>query len=102
MQEQKEAQLYEKIIDYGVPVLSINRLHPRYFGAVLPELLTHYGRSYSDGGLLVFLEFGGFLLGVLSMPAFSRRFSRRSTITMAFGLLLSMITIVMLPLGLWP
>jgi FHS family glucose/mannose:H+ symporter-like MFS transporter len=68
------------------------------FGAVLPELLTHYGRSYSDGGMLVFLEFGGFLLGVLSMPAFSRRFSRRSTITMAFGLLfLAMITIVMLP-----
>ncbi|MBA2943481.1 MFS transporter [Paenibacillus sp. CGMCC 1.16610] len=68
------------------------------FGAVLPELLTHYGRSYSDGGLLVFLEFGGFLLGVLSMPAFSRRFSRRNTITTAFGLLfLAMMTIVMLP-----
>lgn len=68
------------------------------FGAVLPELLAHYGRSYSDGGMLVFLEFGGFLLGVLSMPAFSRRFSRRNTITMAFGLLfLAMIIIVMLP-----
>lgn len=71
------------------------------FGAVLPELLDHYGRSYSDGGMLVFLEFGGFLLGVLSMPALSRRISRRSTITTAFGLLfLAMIFIVMLPP--WP
>ena len=35
------------------------------FGAVLPELLAHYGRSYSGGGILVFLEFGGFMLGVL-------------------------------------
>ncbi|NOV00073.1 MFS transporter [Paenibacillus planticolens] len=71
------------------------------FGAVLPELLAHYGRSYSDGGLLVFLEFGGFLLGVLSMPALSRRISRRSTIITAFGLLfLAMIAVVLLPP--WP
>ncbi|OPH60247.1 hypothetical protein BC351_17265 [Paenibacillus ferrarius] len=71
------------------------------FGAVLPELLAHYGRSYSDGGLLVFLQFGGFLLGVLSMPALSRRISRRSTLTSAFGLLfLAMVCIVLLPP--WP
>ncbi|MGO4270413.1 sugar MFS transporter [Paenibacillus sp. TAF58] len=71
------------------------------FGAVLPELLAHYGRSYSDGGLLVFMEFGGFLLGVLCMPYLIRRISRRSTITTAFGLLfLAMIVIVLLPP--WP
>ncbi|SDP12410.1 MFS transporter, FHS family, glucose/mannose:H+ symporter [Paenibacillus sp. yr247] len=71
------------------------------FGAVLPELLAHYGRSYSDGGLLVFLEFGGFLLGVLSMPSLIRRISRRSTITTAFGLLFfAMVAVVLLPP--WP
>ncbi|GGA09059.1 putative glucose/mannose:H+ symporter GlcP [Paenibacillus marchantiophytorum] len=71
------------------------------FGAVLPELLAHYGRSYSDGGFLVFLQFGGFLLGVLSMPAMARRISRRTTITTAFGLLfLAMVSIVLLPP--WP
>ncbi|MCY9694963.1 MFS transporter [Paenibacillus alginolyticus] len=71
------------------------------FGAVLPELLAHYGRSYSDGGLLVFMEFGGFLLGVLCMPALIRRISRRSTITTAFSLLFfAMLAIVLLPP--WP
>lgn len=71
------------------------------FGAVLPELLAHYDRSYSDGGMLVFLEFGGFLLGVLCMPSLIRRISRRSTITAAFGLLFfAMIAIVLLPP--WP
>ncbi|WP_205516901.1 MFS transporter [Paenibacillus sp. SYP-B3998] len=71
------------------------------FGAVLPELLAYYGRSYSDGGLLVFMQFGGFLLGVLSMPFLIRRINRRSTITTAFALLgISMFAIVLLPP--WP
>ncbi|NOU65710.1 MFS transporter [Paenibacillus sp. LMG 31461] len=68
------------------------------FGAVLPELLAHYGRSYSGGGMLVFLQFGGFMLGVLAMPTLIRTISRRSTITMAFCLLF----IAMLAIGLLP
>lgn len=68
------------------------------FGAVLPELLAHYDHSYSGGGLLVFLEFGGFLLGVLAMPALIRRLSRRRTITMAFlFLFIAMVAIALLP-----
>ncbi|MFC5447518.1 MFS transporter [Paenibacillus aestuarii] len=68
------------------------------YGAVLPELLAHYGQSYSDGGLIVCMQFGGFLLGVLSMPALIRRLSRRSTITLAFSLLAAaMFAIVLLP-----
>lgn len=71
------------------------------FGAVLPELLAHYGRSYSGGGMLVFLQFGGFMLGVLAMPTLIRRISRRSTITMAFCFLfIAMIAIGLLPP--WP
>ncbi|WNR45705.1 MFS transporter [Paenibacillus roseipurpureus] len=68
------------------------------FGAVLPELLSHYGHSYSGGGMLVFLQFGGFLLGVLAMPSLIRRISRRSTITLAFSLLfIAMLLIALLP-----
>ncbi|MGG1552302.1 MFS transporter [Paenibacillus ferrarius] len=67
-------------------------------GAVLPELLHHYGRSYSAGGTLVFLEFGGFLLGVLAMPWSVRYLSRRTMITLAFSLLfLAMTMIALLP-----
>ncbi|MFH5185672.1 MFS transporter [Paenibacillus sp. TAB 01] len=44
--------------------------------ALLPELLMHYGRSYGDGGNLVFAQFTGFLLGVLTQPWWSRRFGR--------------------------
>ncbi|WP_084224906.1 MFS transporter [Paenibacillus pectinilyticus] len=70
-------------------------------GAVLPELLAHYGRSYSGGGILVFLEFGGFMIGVLSMPFLIRRISRRSTITLAFVcLFIAMLSIALLPP--WP
>lgn len=67
-------------------------------GAVLTEILLHYARSYSDGGLLIFLEFAGFLCGVLCMPFFIRSFSRRSTICGAFLLLaIAEIIIAFLP-----
>jgi FHS family glucose/mannose:H+ symporter-like MFS transporter len=67
-------------------------------GAVLTEMLQHYARSYSDGGMLIFLEFAGFLCGVLCMPYFIRSFSRRASICGAFTLLaLSEIWIALLP-----
>lgn len=44
--------------------------------ALLPELLGHYGRNYGDGGNLVFAQFLGFLLGVVSQPWWSGRFGR--------------------------
>jgi FHS family glucose/mannose:H+ symporter-like MFS transporter len=53
-------------------------------GAVLTVMLQYYAKSYSDGGFLIFLEFAGFLFGVLSMPFFTSRFSRKSTICAAF------------------
>lgn len=56
-------------------------------GAVLTELLQHYGRTYNAGGLLIFAQFFGFLSGVLCMPYFSRRFSRRTSLTAALLLL---------------
>jgi FHS family glucose/mannose:H+ symporter-like MFS transporter len=56
-------------------------------GAVLPELLHHYGGSYSDGGRLVFLEFAGFLCGVLAMPRLAAVVSRRRALLLAAVLL---------------
>ncbi|MDF2958639.1 MAG: fucose permease [Paenibacillus sp.] len=44
--------------------------------ALLPELLSHYGRNYADGGNLLFTQFFGFLLGVLTQPLWIRRFGR--------------------------
>jgi FHS family glucose/mannose:H+ symporter-like MFS transporter len=70
-------------------------------GAVLIEILNHYGRSYSDGGMLIFMEFAGFLCGVLCMPYLIRRFSRRVTISGAL-LMLSLVEISIALLPAWP
>ncbi|MCS7463626.1 MFS transporter [Paenibacillus doosanensis] len=44
--------------------------------ALLPELMAHYGRDYADGGNLIFAQFSGFLLGVVTQPWWSKRFGR--------------------------
>lgn len=38
------------------------------FGALLPELLHAYGKSYTGGGQLVFAQFAGFFIGVALTP----------------------------------
>ncbi|TDG00696.1 MFS transporter [Paenibacillus piri] len=48
---------------------------------LLPELLSHYGRNYADGGNLLFAQFFGFLLGVLTQPLWIRRFGRIRMLT---------------------
>ncbi|MDN8587600.1 MFS transporter [Paenibacillus sp. 11B] len=52
-------------------------------GALLPVLLTHYERGYSDGGFLLFLQFLGFLVGVLVAPSMTVRIGRKSMLTIA-------------------
>ncbi|KOY16393.1 MFS transporter [Paenibacillus xylanivorans] len=52
-------------------------------GALLPVLLTHYERGYSDGGFLLFLQFIGFLVGVLVAPSMTTRIGRKSMLTIA-------------------
>ncbi|WP_051620370.1 MFS transporter [Paenibacillus sp. UNC451MF] len=44
--------------------------------ALLPELMAHYGRDYADGGNLIFTQFFGFLLGVVTQPWWSRWLGR--------------------------
>ncbi|MGF9908701.1 MFS transporter [Brevibacillus porteri] len=51
-------------------------------GAILPEILDHYKQNYSNGGLLVFGQFVGFLLGVLSMPILVRKLGRKNVVVL--------------------
>lgn len=69
-------------------------------GAVLPELLLNYGLNYTDGGILVFVQFVGMLIGVLSMPAISRRFSRKRGVMI--GLLMISAELLLFFLPPWP
>ncbi|ETT32693.1 MULTISPECIES: MFS transporter [Paenibacillus] len=52
-------------------------------GALLPVLLSHYERGYSDGGFLLFLQFLGFLVGVIAAPALTARIGRKAMLTLA-------------------
>ncbi|RUT35634.1 MFS transporter [Paenibacillus zeisoli] len=56
-------------------------------GSVLPVVLEHYKRDYSQGGTLIFAQFAGFLVGVLVSPWFNRRFGKRGGLLIAIGLL---------------
>lgn len=58
-------------------------------GSILPVLLEHYGKEYSEGGTLIFAQFAGFLVGVLLSPTLNRRFSKRNTLLFAITLLLA-------------
>lgn len=52
-------------------------------GAVLPNLMAHYGKGYDQGGMLVFVQFAGFLAGVLTVASWTRRIGRRSVMAAA-------------------
>jgi FHS family glucose/mannose:H+ symporter-like MFS transporter len=51
-------------------------------GSLLPKLLAHYSLHYSSGGQLVFIQFSGFLIGVLLVPWLSAKLSKRTTLLM--------------------
>ncbi|KAA8786034.1 FHS family glucose/mannose:H+ symporter-like MFS transporter [Paenibacillus sp. 4624] len=52
-------------------------------GALLPVLLPHYERGYSDGGFLLFLQFLGFLVGVIVSPSLTAKIGRKWMLTLA-------------------
>ncbi|MFB9326705.1 sugar MFS transporter [Paenibacillus aurantiacus] len=56
-------------------------------GSVLPVALDHYDQAYSAGGMLIFTQFAGFLVGVLLSPALSRRIGKKGSLLLAIGLL---------------
>ncbi|RUT35720.1 MFS transporter [Paenibacillus zeisoli] len=69
-----------------------------FMGSLLPELLSHYERGYSDGGTLLFLQFLGFLAGVIASPIMSTYIGRRSMLLIA----LCCITAACLVMGFLP
>ncbi|WP_431088728.1 MFS transporter [Paenibacillus sp. 8b26] len=71
-------------------------------GALLPILLPHYGRGYSDGGLLLFLQFSGFLVGVLLSPFMALHIGRKWMLSIALGSIIAACAILgVLPSWTW-
>ncbi len=52
-------------------------------GSVLEELIAHYGISYNEGSQLIFNQFAGFLVGVMTVPWLLRRVGRKNTLIVA-------------------
>ncbi|QEK96806.1 MFS transporter [Bacillus amyloliquefaciens] len=69
-------------------------------GAVLPELLTNYSQSYSNGGVLVFSQFMGFLIGVIGMPYMVKKLGRKNVVIFGLALISCEMFITFLPP--WP
>ncbi|WP_433942857.1 MFS transporter [Paenibacillus sp. SN-8-1] len=71
-------------------------------GSLLPELLSHYGRGYSDGGTLLFLQFLGFLVGVIASPVMSSRIGRKIMLLIALcSIVAACLVMGFLPSWLW-
>jgi len=56
-------------------------------GSVLPLILEHYDREYSEGGTLIFAQFAGFLGGVVLSSTINRRLGKRGGLMLAIGML---------------
>lgn len=56
-------------------------------GAVLEQVIEHYGITYQDGGQWIMNQFLGFLVGVLFAPALTARIGKRGAVLIALGLL---------------
>lgn len=56
-------------------------------GAVLEQLMEHYGITYKDGGQWIMNQFLGFLAGVLIAPYLTSRMGKRGAVLLALGML---------------
>jgi FHS family glucose/mannose:H+ symporter-like MFS transporter len=71
-------------------------------GAILPQLLSHYQLDYKDGGMLIFLQFFGFFIGVLTTPNWLNKLGRRQLVLMALlGLFAAQVMYSFLPSWHW-
>lgn len=66
-------------------------------GALLPEILNHYKQNYSNGGVLIFSQFIGFLLGVISMPFLVQKLGRKSVVVIGLFLISLELFVFFLP-----
>ncbi|MDV7767415.1 MULTISPECIES: MFS transporter [Peribacillus] len=69
-------------------------------GAMLPEILAYYKQNYSNGGLLIFSQFMGFLFGVISMPLLVNKLGRRNVVIL--GLIMISFEVFAFFLPSWP
>ncbi|WP_025691191.1 MFS transporter [Paenibacillus zanthoxyli] len=71
-------------------------------GSLLPVLLSYYDRAYSDGGTLLFLQFLGFLVGVLASPMMSAGMGRKWMLAFALLSIIVAYTVIgFLPPWIW-
>lgn len=56
-------------------------------GAILEQLMEHYGLTYKDGGQWIMNQFLGFLVGVLLAPSITARVGKRGAVLIALGVL---------------
>lgn len=56
-------------------------------GAILEQLIDHYGLTYKDGGQWIMNQFLGFLAGVLLAPSVTARVGKRVAVLLAVGIL---------------
>ncbi|MBP1154679.1 MULTISPECIES: MFS transporter [unclassified Paenibacillus] len=69
-------------------------------GSLLPEILAYYGKDYGDGGLLISLQFAGFLIGVLSGPWCAQKLGKRGALLLCL-FCLSAAQLVFFSLPVW-
>lgn len=91
----KTRLLWIGCVSYGLIAFTLVIL-----GAVLPELLSHYSQSYSNGGVLVFSQFMGFLIGVLGMPLLVKKLGRKNVVVVGLAMISCELFIFFLPP--WP
>lgn len=73
----------KKLIWLGCALYLLIGLAHVVLGAILPQLVAHYDLEYKDGGLLIFLQFVGFLIGVVTLPRWAHVFGRRGVVVIA-------------------
>ncbi|NIK79850.1 FHS family glucose/mannose:H+ symporter-like MFS transporter [Paenibacillus castaneae] len=56
-------------------------------GAIMEQLIEHYGLTYKDGGQWIMNQFLGFLVGVLFAPSITARIGKRGAVLIAIGIL---------------
>lgn len=82
MTERKEANMKRFYWAGSLSYMLIGLAHV-IMGSLLPNVLGYYSLEYQSGGLLISLQFFGFLIGVLSGPWWSGKLGRRGALVLA-------------------
>ncbi len=73
-----------------------------FFGAIMPELLSHYHTTYTSGGFLILLQSIGFIVGVPLTARYMKRYHYRLILSgSALAIAVAQIGILFLPRYFW-